>query len=320
VATGGVLSLSLAVVIAAAIPVGGFAVAAEPATTGTACPDRPTVLEALRKLSSPSAPEGISEAALAAGLDVVDLGDRMRVAVAGRSRDYVDSDRNCERRARVAAVFVALVLSPDRATAEQESTPAEQRAEPTVAARREPTAALVSEPPAPRSTRLTIEAAPVVEIAGVSGSTFASAGVEAGVGRPLGSFGLGLSFTLPIFSNDAPFAGTRLRLERYPVRLIGRRAFGTSPWRLSLEGGAVGAFVHVTRVSPPPTAEATRFEPAAHAGLEVSRAAPRMAFYVNVTGDFVLRTNPLALDPEGHVGTTPRLWFAGGAGLRFAFH
>ena len=89
----------LAVIVAAIISIEAPVSAAEPSTTGAECPDRLAVLGALRRLGSPSAPEKISEAAQAAGLDVLDLGDRMRVTVAARSRED-DPDRDCERRAR----------------------------------------------------------------------------------------------------------------------------------------------------------------------------------------------------------------------------
>ena len=43
---------------------------------------------------------------------VTDLGDRFEVAVAGQVGLYTDANRDCDERARIAAVFIALVLTP----------------------------------------------------------------------------------------------------------------------------------------------------------------------------------------------------------------
>ena len=42
---------------------------------------------------------------------VTDLGDRFEVAVAGQGGLYTDINRDCVERARIAAVFIALVLT-----------------------------------------------------------------------------------------------------------------------------------------------------------------------------------------------------------------
>ena len=44
-----------------------------------------------------------ADAAVQAGLQIEDFGDRFRVSVAGRTREYRDADRNCPHRARLAA-------------------------------------------------------------------------------------------------------------------------------------------------------------------------------------------------------------------------
>src|SRR5207237_3879135 len=46
---------------------------------------------------------------------VTDLGDRFQVDAAGQTGAFVDVARDCTERARVAAVFIALALSPPAA-------------------------------------------------------------------------------------------------------------------------------------------------------------------------------------------------------------
>ena len=95
-----------------------------------ACPDRDAVLSALRKLGAREDPEQLGDAAVRAGLELEDLGDRFRVTVGDRARDYGDAERDCPRRARLAAVFCALVLAPDGAGAEAPEAPTDTAAEP----------------------------------------------------------------------------------------------------------------------------------------------------------------------------------------------
>ncbi len=43
---------------------------------------------------------------------VTDLGDRFSVSAFGQAREYADPGRDCDERARAAAVFIALALNP----------------------------------------------------------------------------------------------------------------------------------------------------------------------------------------------------------------
>src|SRR5664279_1629553 len=64
-------------------------------------------------------------------VDVMDLGERYVITVKGRTREYSDELRDCAKRARVAAVFVALTLAPpDIASTEAPPQSEFQAAEP----------------------------------------------------------------------------------------------------------------------------------------------------------------------------------------------
>src|SRR5260221_10010990 len=97
----------LATVIAAFAMLGAGTVRAEPA-----CPEREAVWRAVTALASREHPTTLTLQAALSSVELDDLGPRYRVTVRGRTREYEDPERDCDRRAHIAAVFVALVLSP----------------------------------------------------------------------------------------------------------------------------------------------------------------------------------------------------------------
>src|SRR5258708_38532887 len=77
-----------------------------------ACPEREAVWRAVTALASREHPTTLTLQAALSSVELDDLGPRYRVTVRGRTREYEDPERDCDRRAHIAAVFVALVLSP----------------------------------------------------------------------------------------------------------------------------------------------------------------------------------------------------------------
>ena len=100
-----------AILVTAWLPATARAVEAVAAST---CPTHEAVESALRSLLGPS---DVDAGAAAARISVRDFGNQYLVSVKGNAREYDDDARDCEARARVAAVFAALILSPsnDRA-------------------------------------------------------------------------------------------------------------------------------------------------------------------------------------------------------------
>ena len=300
--------------------------AAAGASAGT-CPEREATLSALRKLGRRDQPEEMTEAAVRAGLATQDLGDRFRVTVGRRSREYEDAERDCARRARLAAVFCALVLSPDDGTgraaeaAGGDDQPAKEIAAPapSVAPVR-PLPITVSPAGPPPAPRWILAAAPMVAVAPHGGSTLASAGLALGAFGSFGHTTLGLAVDVPLWPAHLTVGGAAVRLTRIPVRLLVGRAWRWGRVGAGVDVGAVGAVVRVARTGPAPTTSATRVEGGAHLGARAVWEMGRLGLYASLSSDWIPRTYPIALDPEGTLDRTPGLWLVGEAGLRVSFH
>src|SRR5260370_32589999 len=80
--------------------------------TGDArCPSRDAIAFAVGVLLDRSrAP--VNADTVAREIEVHDLGDRYVVQIRGRRREFTDDARDCSKRVRVAAVFVALTVAP----------------------------------------------------------------------------------------------------------------------------------------------------------------------------------------------------------------
>jgi len=78
----------------------------------------------------------------AAPVEVVDLGVRFQIVAAGNTREYRDEARDCAHRARIAAVFVVLVIDPAAILTETAAAPPVPAPPPTVAAPSEMVAAV----------------------------------------------------------------------------------------------------------------------------------------------------------------------------------
>ncbi|HZU84559.1 MAG TPA: hypothetical protein VE987_16635, partial [Polyangiaceae bacterium] len=104
------------------------------------CPRAAAVDGVLSTMLPAGAPLG------AAGATITDLGDEYVVQVGDRSKRYADPTRDCAGRARVAAVFIALAISPDAASPAQQSGTAAPPAPPPPPA---PSAPPPPKPPVP---------------------------------------------------------------------------------------------------------------------------------------------------------------------------
>jgi hypothetical protein len=109
------------------------------------CPTREAVGVAVHALLSQSR---VDPRSVETTIEVQDLGERYVVTVKGRTREYTDEAHDCARRARVAAVFVALTLAPPdialpelKPMARAEPTAPPPKPEPEPRPRAEPTAA-----------------------------------------------------------------------------------------------------------------------------------------------------------------------------------
>jgi hypothetical protein len=86
-----------------------------PAAVASSCPTRVAVWGELSKLVTKQALAARHPPLDPAGLAIDDLGATFRISALDKVREYRDEARDCTRRARLAALFVALMVDPGRA-------------------------------------------------------------------------------------------------------------------------------------------------------------------------------------------------------------
>jgi hypothetical protein len=276
------------------------------------CPDRASVREALSALAS----DEQSRAALAeverAELELEDLGDRYRVTVNGRAREYSDPNRDCKARAQVAAVFTALVLNPSSDQTAEEPAPAPP---PPVA-----TPAPVATPLVSEQTRrpLDVRVGAALSFAPVK-DTPRAAGLLVRVAYSWHAWGLELGGVLPASSAELAVGAARAAVLRYPIDFGARFSCAAGPLEADVEGGAILSVLRLRDLSEGAREPVTRLEPGARlgAGLRLRRLAVSPA--AGVYSAFIPVRYPLALEPSGVLAHTPAVWFGAWVGLSAAF-
>ena len=238
---------------------------------------------------------------------VSDLGPRFAVVAAGQTGMFVDAERDCVERARVAAVFIALALNPP------------------VPPARPPVVTV--EPPLPP---------PVVS---AHGRWFSAAllarfdGAEAGSGGDMdGTWGgelrgalghgvLGVAATAGMLApTTSTFGSVTVRQQRFPlsVTLALQRDL---PARFRLGGDVGVALVPFTLEGQglETVAPATRVDVGGRLSVEV-RFPPLGGELTPVLGlhaEYFPRPYALVVDPLGDVGTSSSLWLGTSLGLAF---
>ena len=291
--------------------------APEITSTGS-CPSADAIWTAMSSLVPSGALESLPRAA---AVDVADSGDtyRVRLTVSNtqRVRVYRDLARDCEQRARFAAVFVVLTLMPPELLIESPKLPAAEPApEPPPL---EPPAPVVVEVPA-RRLRFELAAlgdtAPAVasapEMTGAGGELRAAIGA----GRLAALFAIGLQPR-----TDFTIGALRAREQRIPID-AGIRWRQVQRW-LEIDGefSLVAAIFRTQGLSPVVAREATRVDLGLRGGivLRVGARDTRIAPIVGVHAAYFPRPYDLALVPAGTVGRTPSLRLGATAGIAASF-
>jgi hypothetical protein len=304
--------LTLAVVLAQLCAAADAAADAESASPADAvdanavstCPTPEAVKESVRVLLSRS--QIVTDTA-AATVDVRDFGDRYAVTVNGRTREYTDEARDCGTRARAAAVFVALILTP----------PAVEPPTPLVEVARPKPAAV----PAPVARPKAVSVG--VELGGLGATAPRKDGAEYVFAAELHlvvageRWGVGLGGGLPTASTfDLGSVGVRER--RIPLDLTIRRNWGASRLRAGLELGAVAAIYQLQQAAGPSTPAATRILPGARVGATLTAQARTVGVYARIFFEVTPVTQPIVVEPAS--GRTSPLWMGVALGLVAKFH
>jgi hypothetical protein len=273
------------------------------------CPSSEAVWASVSALVPGGALDAVPSAATIA---VSDLGDNYRVAVSKgedvRERTYRDVARDCEQRARFAAVFIVLTFMPPELMVE----PAKPVSVVGLPAQAFPTL----EAPPPR-WRLELgvfwDAAPAILGAPSTGSPGGELRLALGRQRLRGIVGMGVQ-TRAHFD----VSGLAAREERASIDLGVRavRAFG--PLDLGGEMSVVGVVFRAQGTNTVAPGQETRLDLGARAGLVLRLGAARTRSalpFVGVHATFFPRPYDIVVMPKGVLGHPPSLWLGATVGV-----
>jgi hypothetical protein len=323
------LGVGLGCVLAALVSTPALAQALPPSdlpatmTVVGECPPPSAIWAGIRSMVPPSDLGKVT----AAKVEVSDLGATYHVRIVGdereRQRTFHDVERDCDHRARFAAIFIVVTLLPPDVLLESPPEPPPAPSAPAPAS--PPTIVVVAQPPSPprvRSFRLELaglfDAAPAVGGAGQSTTlggevrTFWGAhrlAATAAVGlEPRASFDFG---GVGVDELRVPFdAGLALVAARRRVGFVGSISLAGAVVRIS---GVPGA----NTVSPQ---AGTRVELGGRLGAAVRFGASSSGVVPVVGVHALLFPKPYeaTTTPTGEIGWLPALWLGLTAGVSFA--
>jgi hypothetical protein len=252
-------------------------------------------------------------------IDVEDLGPsyRVTVLVSGEKteRTYSDPRRDCEQRARFAAVFAALTLMPPQLGEREHAPPPPAAPPPPPVVRRAPP------PPSPKPEPLVrLEVAAAIDSAAPlpheARATLVGGELSGALGRGEWAVGLALGyFARSRFDLDG-LDGT---LERLPGLAFGRWRHSTDHFDFSTDLGAgatvvraasKGLLVNHIQIHPEPELFA-RAQLAWNVGSIVSP-------FIGARVTWAPAAYRIAVAPRGEIGSLPHLWLGGMLGLSLA--
>jgi hypothetical protein len=266
------------------------------------CPGRDRVLAALRPVLGDEVMRSTSGVSR-----VSDLGDRFEVTALGQTRQYADVARDCDERARVAAVFITLTINPPMFAMPKPPPPPPPR--------------IVAPPQPPPSP------APVVP-------RWASVGVGARFdgGSPLGSMeiatgaelrgvwgrgSIGAVATVGVLApTETKLTSVVVHEQRFPcsVGVIGRRALSRFEGAISAGLALVPFTLHGDGLAMPQGG--TRLDAGARLALELRLLSSAwLSPFADVHAEYFPRPYDVGVDPVGDIGSTGRLWVGAAVGL-----
>ena len=267
--------------------------------TEGACPSEDTIQRQLRPLL-PATEVVVRAGSSAPTAHVVDHGASFTINVNGAERNIGEPARDCVERARISAVFIALVLDPPLVLpkANEHFTSAH--------------APLPAPEPAERTEVDVSVAAAVLTSAALAspGPQVWSVGPTLGVALGHGSSEGALSMAL-LSPAKLEFDAATVRVTRAPI--------GVS-YRLLQRAGDFGGYggvglelevLHISGVGFERSRRSVRLGAGGRASLGVRHAfrAPWTGF-AELAGAYFLRPYRLEVEPQRVLGTTPRFWLA----------
>jgi hypothetical protein len=251
-------------------------------------------------------------------VDIDDLGDLYRVTVSKNEtsvkKSYSDKARDCEGRARFAAVFAVLTVMPPDLDLEPPEAPAPPPPPPPKVTVAPPPPPL---PPPPFVPVARLEASGLVSYAPaiLKAPELANFGGELRVGLGRGW----LSGTLAVAYNArSTFELARVRGEvsRLPGTIGVRMASEVGSFRLAADLGVLAVLERVRAVSLSLSRSSNTIELGARLGFQIEHpVGARLAPFLGVYALLVPGPAELVSLPKGVLGNLPYLWIGGAAGL-----
>ncbi|MFL5307623.1 MAG: hypothetical protein ACJ8F1_20555 [Polyangia bacterium] len=273
------------------------------------CPDERAVDRAIIALI----PRGVGALPESAAISVEDLGETYRVDVksdsVARGRLFRDASRDCEQRARFAAVFIVLTLLPPELAFAVQAPPLPPPP---------PPVAVTPPPPPPPARRLRLEAGVLAEGApavAASASMLALGGeLRAAYRFGLVAATLGVGFEPRISFSIGGLDGHELRV---PVDAGVRIQRAAGAVELAGELSIVAAPLHAQGLNTAMPTSGTRLDVGARAGALLRFAGPRtrLAPFLGLHAVVFPWPYEISATPAGGLGTTPVLWLGATAGL-----
>ena len=285
------------------------------------CPDPKLVQQAVLNLIPPERHELLARGVR---VELEDLGESYRVTVwkdgASVKKSYADPARDCDGRARFAAVFTVLTLMPPELGLEPVVEP-EAKPEPTVEA-----------PPAQKPTPVATPSAtsngpPLVYLELSALYAYAPAILEApsmhtfggelrvAVGRRALSGTLSAGYTS---RSQFELDGVQGELTRIPFSAGARLRSELDGWSLSGDLGLLLVAQRARATNLLTAHTSSTAELGVRAGLQMARKmGPHLAPFAAAFVWFSPAPAELSALPQGVLGNMPYLWFGGAAGVSF---
>lgn len=242
-------------------------------------------------------------------VSVADQGEKFRVKLRDVERVIENPARDCEERARIAAVLVALVVDPPLPTGDS--------AGPQRAVQPEPTPPKAPSTPPARLSWATLAGATAALAPASEGSRTWGAGplLRALLGQAGWDVSLSAAFVSPV-KLDLESGG--VRLTRFPLDLSGSLLFGSSEVRGVVGAGLAGDLLHLTGTGVSQAQSSLRFDAGfrAHVGFRF-RFGAKVWGLAELSGTFFPRPYEFEVPPSGVVGHTPAFWLATTFGVLF---
>ena len=241
---------------------------------------------------------------------VADAGEEFRVKVRDVERVIANPVRDCEERARIAAVLVALVVDPPLPAADSGAPEVQPPAEPPPPAARPPAS---SEP----WEWAAMAGATAALAPGSEGSRTWGAGplVRGQLGRDGWELALSAGFVSPV-RLDLESGG--VRLTRVPLDLSGALSWGGSALRGVVGAGIAGDVLHLEGTGVAEAQSSLRFDVGLRAQVGVRfRFGAKVWGVGEVSGTYFPRPYEFEVPPHGVVGHTPAIWLAATIGVLF---